>query len=916
MGNKDGQDENFRDKPGASDKLIEAALAEFQEACFAGERPDIDEFCRHRLECGPKLRREIEDFLFVLEKLPEAGKRDDDGAARSSAAGEEKPHKRIGDFTIIKEIGRGGMGTVYEAEQVSLKRRVALKLLPSHLTFSDEAVLKFRREAEAGGRQSHPGIVTVHSVGEHEGVHYIAQELVEGSHTLADKLEELRKTGEQPPGYFREVAQLIAETADALQHAHDSGVIHRDIKPSNILLDREGRPKVTDFGIAKVEDALALSRTGDFAGTPYYMSPEQAMSRRIDIDKRTDIYSLGVTLYEMLTLQRPFEGKTSYEVLKKIILFDPLDPHKSNSKVPRDLSVICLKAMEKIPERRYQGMREFADELRRFLSGDVIMAKPVGVGTRILKRVKRNPIVSTAVGVALAAIVVFAVVVPWVIVTKEREKREAEENARIEIEKQRDIADTEKQKAIAAKRESDQRYEEIIRLADVKRLSDLESEEQELWPAFPEKIGSIKDWIRRAEDLIARLDVHEKTLTRLRLSALPYDNGNVNEEHNWTFEDTETQWRHDTLHELVTGLVRLADEEGGILKNVEERLAFASTIEKRSIDDCQELWDEAIASIADESECPQYQGLLIERVIGFVPIGQDPESGLWEFAHLQTGEIPLRDTDGKLFMDEDMGLVLVLIPGGSFDMGTRLPSEENPLGSPNVDPRSVPNETPVHKVSIEPFFLSKYEMTQGQWLRFTGENPSANNPKHHVPFWNRYGEPITLLHPVEGISWNDCARELARLKLRLPSEAEWEYAARAGTTTPWWTGNDKKSLLDAANLADLFCKSSPGTSYWVYEEWLDDGYVVHAPVGRFKPNPFGLYDIYGNLWEMCQDSYGEYKYAPTDGSPYEDPSTPYRVTRGGGWFYRADACRSAARNRGTTDKYSNHTGVRPAASLH
>ena len=246
---------------------------------------------------------------------------------------DKMPHI-MGDFRLIREIGRGGMGTVYEAEQISLKRRVALKVLPPHLSISTDAVNRFRREAAAGGRQSHPGIVAIHAVGELEGVHFISQELVGEGVSLHDRLEELSKTGKQPLGYFREVAKLGSELADAFEHAHSTGVIHRDIKPSNILLTEQGHPKVTDFGLAKIEDALALSRTGDFSGTPYYMSPEQAMSKRMGIDKRSDIFSLGVTLYEMLTLKRPFEGSSSQEILKKIMLFDPVPPHKANPKVP------------------------------------------------------------------------------------------------------------------------------------------------------------------------------------------------------------------------------------------------------------------------------------------------------------------------------------------------------------------------------------------------------------------------------------------------------------------------------------------------------------------------------------------------------------------------------------------------------
>ena len=319
----------------------------------------------------------------------------------------------VGDFRIICEIGSGGMGTVYEAEQISLKRRVALKVLPAHLSISADAVLKFRREAEAGGRQSHPGVVAIYNVGEEGGVHFIAQELVEGGITLADNLAEIRQSRPRPAGYFREAAALMVDVADALGHAHQAGVIHRDIKPSNILITAEGCPKVTDFGLAKVEDALSLSRTGDFAGTPYYMSPEQAASRRIGIDKRTDIFSLGVTFYELLALDRPFEGDTSHEVLRKILLDEPRDPRKLCARVPRDLAVICLKAMEKKPEARYASMDEFSNDLRRWLSGDVILARPAGPGARLWKRMKRSPAISAAISVALLAMIALLAYILW-----------------------------------------------------------------------------------------------------------------------------------------------------------------------------------------------------------------------------------------------------------------------------------------------------------------------------------------------------------------------------------------------------------------------------------------------------------------------------------------------------------------------
>ena len=202
------------------------------------------------------------------------------------------PGTQLGDYEFVCELGRGGIGTVWEATQLSLGRQVALKILAPHISMSATSLQRFQREAEAGARLSHPNIVAVHQVGEVDGVHFIAQEIVEGGKTLADKIRLHQANPLLPKDYYYLIADTFVKISEALQHAHDGGTIHRDIKPSNILLNKEGEPKVADFGLARVEDSLDLSRTGDLAGTPFYMSPEQAMSKRIGIDHRTDIFSL------------------------------------------------------------------------------------------------------------------------------------------------------------------------------------------------------------------------------------------------------------------------------------------------------------------------------------------------------------------------------------------------------------------------------------------------------------------------------------------------------------------------------------------------------------------------------------------------------------------------------------------------
>ena len=335
----------------------------------------------------------------------------------------------IGGFRLIKPLGRGGMGQVWEAEELAIGRRVALKLLHPHIEFSTKGLERFEREAQAGGKLSHPGIVQVLSVGESDGRHYMAQELVLGSITLADSLGSFRDGDELPVGYYRRIAALFVRIGRSLTHAHEHGVVHRDIKPSNILIGADDQPKIADFGLAMLEDGLSLSRTGEFMGTPYYMSPEQAASKRMGIDHRTDIFSLGVTLYEALTLTRPFNGDTSAQVFQQILLIDPPDPKQLRSRVPDDLAVICLKALEKLPEHRYETMAVFVEDLERFLSDRPILAKPPSAVQRTLKWVRRNP---TKSAVTTVAVVAFAVISWLLVIVAEQKVQLEDQNASLE----------------------------------------------------------------------------------------------------------------------------------------------------------------------------------------------------------------------------------------------------------------------------------------------------------------------------------------------------------------------------------------------------------------------------------------------------------------------------------------------------
>src|SRR5262245_39189300 len=305
---------------------------------------------------------------------------------------------RITGYDVEAILGQGGVGVVFRARDLRLGRPVALKMLLAGAYAGPAELTRFQREAEAVASLCHANIVQIYEVGDHEGRPYFTMELVDGG-SLAQKL-----TATPPP--VRWAAELVASLADAVAVAHSAGIIHRDLKPGNILLTPDGLPKITDFGLARrLEGEDRLTWTGTVVGTPSYMAPEQVSGNAGPVGAATDVYGLGAVLYELLTGRPPFRGGTALETSRQVLSDEPVCPSRLNPRVPRDLESVCLKCLQKDPLRRYSSAAELAEDLRRYLLGQVVAARPVGTWDRAGKWIRRNPAVASLSAAAVLALV-------------------------------------------------------------------------------------------------------------------------------------------------------------------------------------------------------------------------------------------------------------------------------------------------------------------------------------------------------------------------------------------------------------------------------------------------------------------------------------------------------------------------------
>ncbi len=820
-------------------------------------------------------------------------------AARTLSNGNER-------YELIDVLGEGGMGIVYLAEQTHpIRRRVALKVIKLGVD-SKRATARFESERQALALMDHPNIARVYEAGATaDGRLYFAMEYVPGR-SITEFCDDAKLS-------IEDRVRLFAVVCDAVQHAHQKGIIHRDLKPSNILVSTQGggpTPKIIDFGVARATNQRLTEHTmftqlGVVVGSIRYMSPEQADCRLLEIDTRTDIYALGAVLYELLTGETPIDAhtieQTGYaDVQRRIREEEPLkmsdrlagaggaaivarggrDATALARQLRGDLDWIVMRALEKERTRRYATASDFADDLRAYLSNQPVQAGPPTRGYRLRKFVQRNRVPVLA-GVTVAVALILGLVASTTLFLQNR----------------------------ASRRVAEEQRDQILRLSDANVLARLVDESAELRPPRPETVPAMQAWLDEADALAAHLPLHRTTLESLRAQGAlssPPDGG----EPRLLFSDQKDQFHYDHLFRLVSGLEEFVDPDPrrGTIARIRERLAFATSVVDASITRHRREWSEAIRSISDVEECPRYGGLVIVPQVGLVPLGRDPRSGLWEFVHIRTGVAPERRSDGHLRVTDETGIVLVLLPGDCFWMGMSQEPSSDP-GMPGGDSHARLDEVPVHRVCLDPFFISKYEVTQAQYVRLSGENPSRVRPGLDYRMY-----VTSTVHPVENLNWAQADGFARDVGLELPSEAQWEYAARAGSTARYPCGWDPRCLRRTENILDASARVPARPGGWSYTDW-HDGYVDSSPVGAFEPNAFGLHDVLGNVTEWTADWYGSYELpvAPRNGERLGTPRAE-KVVRGGGYYFWVERL-SVALRLNIPPHINDRIGMRPARAL-
>lgn len=873
----------------------ETVFAHFLLRRERGEVADIEADCVAHPEQADSLRRMYGRWRRVAVALGSL----DTGPEPSV------PQDTGGRYVHQGVVARGGMGEIHRVWDTQLERTLACKVLAGGERQA-RATARFLGEAQVAGQLDHPGVVPVHDIGiDRDGRVFFVMDLVEGIE-LGEVFE--RVSGSRDGWTLTRTLGVVQKVCETVAFAHSKGVIHRDLKPANIMVGRFGETYVLDWGLARArsdrgdaaptESGLLETLEGDVLGTPAYMSPEQARGSLDDVGPHSDVYAVGAILYHLLCGSPPYLGQGSVESAHELlgaIRAGPAPPvHESRTGVPVELASICERAMAYRPADRYPTMEALAADLRAYLEDRVVQAYRTGSLAEFRKWVRRNRGLSLS---AAAGLLVLIAVLAVILLIRTIGRRAAEEAQGQAVRYHQELLTTNDQLEVARNEartraeEARRRTDELLRLSDLDRVAALRTEADSLWPCREEIEEGLERWLGRADELLERRSLHAGTLETLRRGAGP------------ELGEGQREWWSRQLESLLAELDLLEDNRpfDGTRADIQRRYEVAQNIHLWTISDQQVGWGAAAAALHSDPRFPGFE--LVPRV-GLVPLGVDPASGLCEFALLESGRIPERDEQGRLWIDQHSAIVLVLLPAGSVRLGREL--KEEPAG--DTQPFRALVDGPSHEVSLEPFFLSKFELTVAQWFRMTGTRPAILT----VPVEGATENEERML-PVQGVSWTVVSAALERFDLVLPTEAQWEYAARAGTETAWWSGDDPAALRLAANVADQSMRLAAFRTELAYAGW-DDGQPFSAPVGSFAANPFGLHDVHGNVFEWCADWYLSYSEPVREGDGLRQGVDPdrCRVLRGGAFDFSVDAARSEARWYEFLDASHSFIGVRPA----
>ncbi|NLF68658.1 MAG: SUMF1/EgtB/PvdO family nonheme iron enzyme [Candidatus Anammoximicrobium sp.] len=709
----------------------------------------------------------------------------------------------LGEYVILDKLGQGGMGLVLKAEHRRMERLVALKVLSPKVTKTPEALRRFQREVKAAARLTHPNIVIAHDAGEAGGTHFLVTEYVDGG----DLSSRVKKDG---PLALDQALDCILQAARGLQYAHEHGVIHRDIKPANLLLDQRGTVKILDMGLARLDSAGAqqdqLTGTGQIMGTVDYMAPEQAMDTK-HADARADIYSLGVTLWYLLTGRPLYAGETTVEKLMAHQTKAIPSLREACPEVTPALDAVFRRMVAKTPLDRYQTMAEVIAELEPFCrpAASAPARSPSVVEDSQLDAFLRG--LGPSAGPR------------W----------------------SRTTASQPSPAAVKTKAA----------------------------PAAPPAAADpdvTQDWS----------EPHAETATKMEPS-LPRPEPAQAGTTNWRDRRWLAAAGAGSLLVILLGIwVVVRDKDGKEVARVpvpEGGTVTVETAAKTEAPTQRKSGDKSPHSKTAAAPLPPWN----------LPPGSPPPAiAPFDAAKAKEHQAAWAKYLGvEVESENSIGIRFVLVPPGEFDMGSteaevaKLLEEAKATNQPSWYIERLPGEAPKHRVRItKPFYLAASEVTQSQYERVMGNNPS------------KFKEDANC--PVEMVNWDEASafcRKLGELPeersgqraYRLPTEAEWECACRAGTTTTWYSGDEAAGLKEIG----WYVANSGGKTH---------------PVCEKTPNAWGLYDMHGNVWEWCQDWWGEGYYAT---SPLEDPTGATggsrRVYRGGGW--NRDASNGRASDR-------------------